>query len=221
MIRKHILLIALLALVTVVKAQKDAEAQNLLKSAADKALAYKTIYTQFEFIVESAQEDTKETYKGELWIKGNKFKMDVDNTITLCDGNSRWVYLPEAEEVNVSEVEKDDDLDPEERFLVDPLSIFTLYEKGFKYVISGSQEIDNKNNTVVDLSPEDLSKPYFKIKCWITDNKEYSAVKYFQKDGTRITLQLKEIKPNEKYKDAMFTFNSKDHPNVEVIDLRE
>lgn len=221
MVKSYLLGLTLMLIAFSLYAQKDPEAQSLLKNAAEKALAYKTIKTQFEFIVESAQEGTKETYQGNLWIKGDKFKMEVDNTITICDGKSRWVYLPEAEEVNVSTIDKNEDLDPEEMFLVEPLSIFTLYEKGFKYLISGTQEINGKPHSVIDLSPEDLNKPYFKIKCWISESYNYSAIKYFQKDGTRITLQLKEIKTDEKLKDAMFVFNAKEHPNVEVIDLRE
>lgn len=219
--KRYLLGLLLIFCIAGVKAQKDTEAQEILEKAANKALAYKTIYTQFEFIVENAQNESKETYKGELWIKGDMFKMDVDNTITISDGKSRWVYLPEAEEVNVSNVEKGEDLDPEELFLVDPLSIFTMYKKGFKYVISGTQSIEGKEHSVVDLSPEDLNKPYFKIKCWISNDYNYNALKYFQKDGTRITLQLKQTKTDEKYKDALFIFNEKDHPNVEVIDLRE
>lgn len=201
--------------------QKDAETEMFLKAAADKALSYKTMKTNFEFVIENSQEETDNTYKGELWVKGNKFKMIVDNVITISDGKNRWVYMPEVNEVNISVIEKDEDLDPEERFLIEPLSLFTLYKKGFKYGTSGSQLIENKNYTIVDLTPEDISKPYFKIKCWISEELDYYAVKYFQKDGTRITLQLIDFVIDEKLKDSQFLFNPKSYPNVEIIDLRE
>ena len=115
----------------------------------------------------------------------------------------------------------DDELDPEDRFLVDPMSVFTVYKKGFKYSMSGSQEIEGKNYSVVTLSPEDISKPYFKIKIWISEDSDYFSVKYFQKDGTRITLQLIDFVPNKKLKDSFFGFKTSDYPNVEVIDMRE
>lgn len=201
--------------------QKDPEAKSILEQAANKALAYKTIYIKFEFVVKDSQTDSDETYNGELWIKKDKFKMMVDNTITFSDGKSRWVYLPEVEEVNVTTVVKDEDLDPEERFLIEPLSIFTLFKNDFKYLISGSQMIDDVNHSVIDLAPTDLNKPYFKIKCWISDEFDYGAIEYFQKDGTRITLQLAEMKINQKLKDTMFEFDEKEHPDVEVIDLRD
>ncbi len=205
----------------IVFGQKDPQAESILKQAADKGMAYKTLSFEFEFSVENVQDKSEEKYSGELWVKGDKFKMSIDNTITFCDGKSRWVFLPEVEEVNVSFVDKEEDLDPEERFLVEPLSLFTLYKKGFKYSISGDQKIEDKTYSVIDLSPEDIGKPFFKIKCWISDEYDYYAVKYFQKDGTRITLQIKTLTVNNKLKDSLFSFNSNDYPNVEVIDLRE
>lgn len=212
---------SLLLLTTGVYCQKDAETGVLLKAAADKVLAYSTIKTQFEFTVENSQEKTEDNYLGELYIKGHKFKMVVDKTVTFCDGKNRWVYLPDVNEVNISKVEKAEGLDPEERFLIEPLSLFTIYENGFKYNTSGTQTIDGKKYSVVDLSPEDISKPYFKIKCWISETNDYYAVKYFQKDGTRITLQLVDFKVNEKLKDDLFVFKAVDYPKVEIIDLRE
>ncbi len=201
--------------------QKDQTTKELLKAAADKALGHKTIKAEFEFIIDNAQLETKESYKGKLWIKGSKFKMDVDQTVTFCDGKNKWVYLTEVNEVNISVIEKGEDLNPDERFLYDPLSIFTLYKNGFKYITSGTQKIEGKIYTVIDLSPEDKDKPFFKIKLWISEDYNYYAVKYFQKDGTRITLQLKDFKTNEKIGNSFFVFDAKEYPNVEIIDLRE
>ncbi len=219
---KNILLVFLFSVFAVFGfSQKDPATKQLLKAAADKALGYKTIQTEFEFIVNNAQFETKESYTGKLWVKGSRFKMDVDQTITFCDGKNKWVYLTESNEVNVSVVEKGEGLEPDERFLYDPLSIYTLYKSGFKYITAGTQDIDGKTYSVVDLSPEDKSKPFFKIKCWISEDYDYYVVKYFQKDGTRITLQLNDFKTNVKLKDSFFEFNAAGYPDVEVIDLRE
>ena len=215
------LIIALLTISVFASAQKNKEAESILEKAADKAISYKTIHSKFEFLVENSQNETEDTYNGELWVKGKKFKMSVDQTITFSDGKTRWVYLTEVNEVNISTIEKDEDMDPEELFLIEPLSLFTLYKKGFKYSISGTQLIEGQNYTVIDLSPEELNKPYFKIKCWISDDSDYYAVKYFQKDGTRITLNLIDFISNEKIKDTTFSFDTKAYPNVEVIDLRD
>lgn len=202
-------------------AQKDEDTRQLLKNTADKALSYKTVNTKFKFIVNNVEDKSEQTYNGELWVKANKFKMSMNQSVIFCDGKSRWVYIPEANEVNISSIYKEDDLDPEERFLIDPMSIYTVYEKGFKYSTSGSQEINGNNYSIVTLSPEDINKPYFKIKIWISEDNDYFSVKYFQKDGTRITLQLIDFLANTKLKDSFFEFKSSSHPDLEVIDMRE
>ena len=202
-------------------AQKDIDAEELLKGAADKALSYKTVNTKFEFIVEKVNDESIQKYKGELWVKSNKFKMSVNKMVTFSDGKSRWVYLPDANEVNVSTIFKDEELDPEDRFIIDPMSIYRVYETGFKYTISGTQEIKGKSYTVISLSPEDIKKPYFKVKIWLSEDNDYHSVKYFQKDGTRITLQLMDFEVNTKIKDSFFIFKASDYKGVEVIDMRE
>jgi len=218
---KKIILLLIAVFPIIVFGQKEKDAEILLNNAANKALSYKTIDTKFEFTVENIQEKSKEEYKGELWIKGSRFKIKMPHTITFCDGKTRWVYLSESKEVNISNINKSDDLDPEDRFLIDPISIFTVYKKGFKYHIAGTQTIKGENYTVVSLAPEDISKPYFKIKIWISEENDYFSVKYFQKDGTRIILQFTDFIFNNKYKDSFFTFDTSKHPNVEVIDMRE
>ena len=218
---KILLIIVLFSISVFASAQKNKDAEIVLEKAADKALKYKTIHSKFEFLVENAQQEIEDTYKGELWVKGKRFKMSVDKTVIFSDGKTRWVYLTEVNEVNISTIEKDEGMDPEDLFLIEPLSLFTLYKKGFKYSISGTQLINEINYTVVDLSPEELDKPYFKIKYWISDEYDYYAVKYFQKDGTRITFNLVDFKSNEKIKDSAFSFDAKSYPNVEIIDLRD
>jgi outer membrane lipoprotein-sorting protein len=71
------------------------------------------------------------------------------------------------------------------------------------------------------LAPEDINKPYFKIKCWISDNYNYYSIKYFQKDGTRIILQLADFKTNIKIKDSFFIFDKKNYTDVEIVDMRD
>jgi len=88
-------------------------------------------------------------------------------------------------------------------------------------MISGTETINNKNYQIIDLSPEDLDKNYFKIRCWISETDDLYMLRFFQKDGTRISFKFKSFVPNAKTKDSDFLFQSKDHPGVEVIDLRE
>ena len=72
-------------------AQRDDETGRLLKAAADKALAYKTVNTKFELVVSNIQDKSEQKFDGKLWVKGDKFKMTMSQSVTFCDGKSRWV----------------------------------------------------------------------------------------------------------------------------------
>jgi outer membrane lipoprotein-sorting protein len=202
-------------------AQKDADAELLLKAVADKALAYKTIQTDFEYVIENVQNKSEETYHGSLLLKGDKFRMSANEMVTYSDGKTRWVYLEESNEVNISKQNNSDNLEAEERFFNNPISLFTIYKSGFKYLKFGTETIDGKIYQLIDLSPDDINKPYFKIRCWISDSNDLFMIRYFQKDGTRISFQFKNFRTNVKTNDTDFIFQVKDFPGVEVIDMRE
>lgn len=218
--RKINLLVALLIVVNVTLAQKDKNALAILKKVEKKGLSYKSISTNIEYRLENTQEKSDEIVKGNILVKGKKFRFIVDETETYCNGKTKWVYLTASNEVNVSDVVNTNDMEPEEQFMNNPLSVFSFYKKGFKYLLKGDENIENKKYTVIDLSPESLDKPYFKIRFWISQTSDIHAVKYFQKDGVRITLTFKKFVANVKTNDNNFVFDKTKHPKVEIIDLR-
>jgi outer membrane lipoprotein-sorting protein len=147
--------------------------------------------------------------------------MSANEMVTYSDGKTRWVYLEESNEVNISKRNNSDNLEAEERFFNNPISLFTIYKSGFKYLKFGTETIDGKIYQLIDLSPDDINKPYFKIRCWISDSNDLFMIRYFQKDGTRISFQFKNFRTNVKTNDTDFIFQVKDFPGVEVIDMRE
>lgn len=202
-------------------AQKDPEAKALLDKAAEQVLSYKSISTDFDYLFENLAEEKSESYSGQLLIKGKKFRMDVDKTITFCDGKQRWVYLVDNNEVTISNVENSEDDSPEDRFMTDPLSLYTLYREGFKYMLGEQEDIKGKTTQIVELSPENIKKPFFKIKYWFSADNNLQQIKCFLKDGTRYTLTLSNTAINQKIDDSQLNFDAKKYPGVEVIDMRD
>ncbi len=219
--KKLNLVLALLIVSSVLFAQKDEKALKILKKVEKIGLAHKSISATIEYNLENQQEKTNEKLTGTILIKNNKFQFIIDNTETYCNGKTKWIYLTESDEVNVSDVVSSKDMEPEEQFINNPISIFSLYKTNFKYLLRGEQTIDKKTYSVIDLTPESLKKPYFKIRMLVSAQNNIYSVKYFQKDGVRITLHFKNFKTNVKTSESDFNFDEKKHPNVEVIDLRE
>jgi outer membrane lipoprotein-sorting protein len=130
------------------------------------------------------------------------------------DGKTLWTYLKDANEVQISNV---DDLDSE----INPSNIFTIYKKGFEHRFGGTKTIDGNEVNIVELTPTDKSKSYFKIK--ISVEKKTNKIKsmtIFSKNGIELTYKINALTPNVDYKDDFFKFNSRQKPGVIEIDLR-
>ena len=52
------------------------------------------------------------------------------------------------------------------------------------------------------------------------DNNSINTTKIFEKNGNRYTYSTSALTPNTNIADAMFVFDAKKYPGVEVVDLR-
>ena len=123
-------------------------------------------------------------------------------------------FLKKDKEVQVSVVDNSSDA-------LNPAQIFTLYEKGFKYLYTGDKKVGTKVYQMIDLSPTDSKKTYFKIRLGIDKIATRIAnVIIFDKNGNRYTYNVKTFMPNAKVSETIFAFDAKKYPGVEVVDLR-
>ena len=152
------------------------------------------------------------------------YKLDFMDTETFCNGETKWIYLKDSEEVNIANVEIPDEEESEVEIeiLNNPQKIFSIYEDDFKYMYIEDKMMDGINVNVVDLIPESLEKNYSRIRLFInkSEDKLYS-IKYFSKDGNNYIFKLNSFEINETYEDSFFVFDVSKHPEVEVIDLRD
>jgi outer membrane lipoprotein-sorting protein len=206
-------------------AQKDSQAKAILNQVSQKYRSYDVIKTDFTFSLNNQQANIKETQTGTLISKAktgkyrvtlynSAVKPEVDKEI-MSDGKSQWTYLKKDKEVQVSDADKGGD------GLSNPAQIFTMYEKGFKYLYTGEQKIAGKAYQNIELTPEDDKKAIFKVKLTIDKVKKqiYSAL-LFDKNGNRYTYTVRTFTPNVPAPDATFAWDAKGHPGVELVDLR-
>lgn len=205
-------------------AQKDAKAKAILAPVSQKFKSYSTVKTDFTFTLDNPQANIHQSQSGTLLAspKTGKFKVTlydagsktaVEQEI-ISDGKTQWTYLKKDKEVQVNNAGKADDE-------MSPAKLFTLYEHGYKYLYNSDQRVNGKLCQVIDLSPEDAGKSFFKIRLMIDKAKKqlYSAT-LFDKSGIHYTYTLNTFTPNVKVSSAAYTFDKKSHPGVEVVDLR-
>ncbi len=212
----HIFIILIFAFHTAF-AQQEQKAKDILDKVSAKTKSYKTFKAEFTSTLENLQEDIKETYKGTIFIKGAQYKLLFMGAEIFSDGNTIWTYLTEEEEVNINEPNKED-----ESFLSNPTKIFTIYEKDFKYKFVNEKFQKGRALYEIDLFPIKRDKAYSRIKLKIDKTKmQIFSIKYYGKDGNHYTIEILKFTPDIEMNDKMFIFNEKEHPDVEVIDMRE
>ena len=208
--------LALGVLSSSVFAQTDPKAKAILAEVSKKYRSYDVVKTDFTFTLDNKQAKVKETQQGTLYVKANanKYKVAMTNQELISDGKVQWTYLKQDKEVQVSNV------DPSGEAL-NPAKIFTIYEKGFKYIYTGEQKVGNKVYQMIDLSPTDIKKNVFKVRLSIDKvAKQIANIVIFEKNGNTYTYNVKTFSPNVKVPETTFAFDAKKYPGVEVVDLR-
>ncbi|MCU0442379.1 MAG: outer membrane lipoprotein carrier protein LolA [Bacteroidia bacterium] len=196
------------------KSGPDKNADKLLSTISKRYKAFKTMKADFVYAIESKAEKFQEKQKGTLLVKGNKFKLDIAGQTIICDNATLWTYTKEVNEVQIS------NYNPKENAIrID--DIFTMYNKGFISRIVEEKKEGNREIAVVELTPTNKKKNYFKIKITI-DKTNQTLIKsiVYDKNGTIHTYTITNQVPNLKLDDKTFTFNASKYPNIEVIDLR-
>lgn len=207
-------------------AQKDAEARAILNKVSAKYHAYNIVKSDFTIVIDDPQSGTTQTQKATLIVqaKTNRYKLtmysadptqkNVVEQEIISDGKSQWTYLKKDKEVQLNNVDHSEGT-------FNPAQMFTLYEKGFKYIYTGNKIEKGKTYQVIDLTPEDIDKQYFKVRLMIDKLQKqlYSAL-IFDKSGMKYSYTVNTFIPNVNMPETTFTFDKKSHPGVEVVDLR-
>lgn len=193
---------------------KANEAEKLLERISKRYKAFKTIKADFTYTLENKQEKSQEKQRGQILIKGNKFRLDIANQLIICDNKTVWTFSREINEVQIS------NYDPKKAAIrLD--DIFTMYGKGFLYKQIESKKDGNKEMVLIELTPKDKKKNYFKIKVWVDKtNQTIISSQVFDKNGSIHTYTVNNQVPNLIFQDNQFVFDVKKHPGCEVVDLR-
>jgi outer membrane lipoprotein-sorting protein len=196
-------------------AQIDPEASALLKKVSAKYKAYTSSKTDYTIKIHFAEAKTDIVKKGTLYLKGAKFKMQIDEVISTCDGKNIWNYLPNEKQVQISVYDKADGN-------ISPEKFFTLWEKDYIYRIKEKKTVNGKNTAVIEMSPTTKKNGgIFKIDVTInTSTNELMSFLIYEKNGTRTTYTINTTTPNISLAETFFTFDAKQFPGVEVVDLR-
>ncbi|MFW5761380.1 MAG: LolA family protein [Cyclobacteriaceae bacterium] len=207
------LTIIILATATAGKAQYDAKAMEILDQMSEKYTKMTAYKADFTHSMTNETENINEEFKGEITVKGEKFRLQMSGQEIYSNGSTVWTYLPEVNEVNIDNYYPASDMSPSK--------IYTAYRDGYKYIYLEDVVEKGHKLQVVDLVPEDNANQFYKIRLKINkDNKNLHSWEIFDKAGNKYLYRITNFTPNVSVGDSFFEFDTKNHKGVEVIDLR-
>ena len=198
-------------------AQQDPKAKSILDEVSAKTRTYKTISADFSFSMENKAMSINEKNDGSIKLKGQKYFVDLPGAgiKVYSDGKSNWSYMKQGNQVTISTIE---DSGSE---LMDPSSLFSIYEKGFTSKFIAEKNVGGKPVYQIDLFPD--KKEYDVSKISIEINKSTMMIQSAQlygTDGNIYGIVVKKMETNKDFPDSDFVFDAKKFSDVEVIDLR-
>jgi outer membrane lipoprotein-sorting protein len=153
-------------------------------------------------------------FKGVAFGKKEKYFLSFDDQIIANDGKMMWNYQKNTNEAVLLDAEDDDFL------MFHPTKILNNWNKEYVAVFIKEDELQDKQVFVLDLTPKNKSQ-FYKMRLFIDKATSYiQQVVMYETENTTVTYTITKFTPNAVISDAKFTFNKKDYPNVQVIDMR-
>jgi len=196
-------------------AQNDPKAQVILDEMSKKYKEMPAFRAKFSYTLENPASKINETAEGEIVVKGAKFYLKLPQQEIYNNGTTVWTYMKESNEVTVSAYEPDEDD-------INPTKIYTLYKKGYKYILLAEQPAEGgKLVDVIDMEPTDKKGQFFKIRLIINKkDKTIKSWKMFEKNGNKYTYVIKSFTPDATIDDNFFSFDKSKYKGVDVQDIR-
>jgi outer membrane lipoprotein-sorting protein len=196
----------LLFVAQAVSAQNNAEA--LVRIMVDQVKSHKNVEMAFTYQISPDGKNFSDAQEGHAWLQGNAYKIEMAEQQSISDGTTIWTYLVDDEEVMVSDATEGDDNTP--------LKLLTSLDKNYVATLTN---IDNQGNATIELA--NPKGQYKRVTLKMNAMKaELKSSDVYLEDGTKVAVTVKEMKYDQNLDDKFFTFDTKKHPNVEVIDMR-
>jgi len=215
--RNIFLTAAILLIAIFTQAQQDAKAKSILDEVSGKTKTFKSISADFSFSMENKELDINEKNEGTIKLKGQKYFVDLPGAgvKVYSDGKTNWSYMKQGNQVTISSI---DDSSSE---LMDPSSLFSIYEKGFSSKFVAEKNVAGKVVYQIDLFPD--KQEYDVSKITIEINKTtmmIQSAQLFGTDGNMYGIVVKKMETNKDFTESDFVFDAGKFPDVEIIDLR-
>ena len=201
-----ILLVAAMAVVSSVQSieqKKKAQARAILDKTSKEIRHKRGVSASF-----TLKNPTTGNVSGTIAVNGGKFNARTPQAIVWFNGKTQWTYMKKNNEVNISTPTQ------AQQQMMNPYTFINVYKTGYK-MSSAKAGASYEVHLVAQNQKRSIQEMYVTV-----NSKTYvpSRVK-MKHNGRWYTVTISNFSA-KKQPDSLFTFNSKDYPSAEVIDLR-
>lgn len=198
---------------TTAMAQQDAKAKVVLDKMSSKVKGMSSMKANFTLVAKDAKGKEILNQKGTLHMKGEKFNVALPKQEMISDGKTMWTYMKDNKEVQVASYSPDE-------VQISPKKLFpTSYASDYNYTYAGQKNVKGKEVDIVYLTPRS-AKDFKSVTLLVDKAGMIVSGSVEEKAGGFYTFNLNSVQANGGASDALYTFDTKKYPGVEVIDLR-
>jgi outer membrane lipoprotein carrier protein len=201
-------------IVTSVHSAAASSSDELARQVEEKYRSLSSLSMDFVKITRSEIFETESKIEGKMLVKNpDRFKIDTEDEIIVCDGKFVWSYSVENQQVIKNLADRSEKVFKPNQYLAD-------FRSRYAPRLTGEEKVDGIRCFVLSLAPKDEEVFIKKMTIWV-DKKKLLAKKleYTDSNDNQVTLIFQRIKTNRKIKDSEFVFQAP--PGVEELDLSE
>ncbi len=195
-------------------AQNDPKAEKLAEEVLRNVKSYDNISVEFTYVLENIAENIKEQTRGEVFVSGDKYRLNLMGNTQIYDGKKLYTVIPGDEEINISTVDPGDDK------TITPSKMLTFFEDGYIYKWDIEQKTGGKTTQYIKLLPIDSDAEYENILLGVDNiTKNISNLIYTMDNGTRTEIKITNFKPNQPLSENVFKFDKSKYPDYYINEL--
>ena len=211
-----LLLGLVLTVLTGFSQSNDPAAKKVLDAVSKKFKSYKAVQSNFTLQIEDGNGKVQGSKKGTVFMKGQKYRVNITGQEIYSDGKDVWTYDKGANEVTITQLDVSGSG-------ITPQKLFTsFYDKDFLYKLNGEKKVGGKVMQEIEMTPVDKTKAFHKVYL-LVDKKSQTiySTKVLEKNGNKYSYTVNSLNGKAAISDDMFTFNKAKYPGVEEVDLRQ
>ncbi len=211
MIKKLMFGVAIMFVASIASAQS---AKSILDGMSVKYKEIPSFTANIDYTMVNKADGISDTFIGSIAVKGDMFSLKMGGQEIINNGVTVWTYLPDDNEVNI-------DNHSAEAGDITPSSIYTIYKKGFNYVLLSPVTVAGKKYDVIDLIATNKEAQFYKIRLQIAQSdKTLGKFTMYDNEGSEFSYTISKFNTKANLTEADFSFDEAKHAGVEVIDLR-